>query len=552
MRLILALLVTIAFSGPLEAQNTTIAGTLKNEAGEPVVGALVKVRMGGPGLGFMVVSQDQGRYSTPNLLPGKYVVQAFGGSHQSVLSAPVEVTNGQQRKIDLVLSVPLVIPPPTKRLSDADFEKLMPEGDVASAKNSLVHQCIDCHTLERVVSARKTPEKWRATIDRKRDYEVEDRHPLWLRFDEDELLDRLWYQYLAKYFGPETPQYPEVVKQWLLQPGSPNHPNRNWPSTLLKGSAAKYFAMEFTLPAGSGPGDIAVDSHGIAWVSERDAGMLGRFDPKSLSYTRIAPPPGKNPKMQLNAVAVDPRDQVWFVDDGPNARILQYNPQTRAFNAYPIPEFRWPVSDEGWARITALRFLDGYVWAAGETSDRILALDPSTREFVDYSVPRGSSPYGLAAGPNKTIWYAGLFGNSIVKLDPETGRLTPHKLNAERSELKAMAADSDLNLWAAATDSGKLVRVGNKTEEVVEFAPPTESSGPFAVDVDTRQNFVWFSEIFADRIVRFDPRSNTFVEFPHPSADSDVRRIEVDRSYPNRVWWASARGDKFGYIEVIQ
>src|SRR3990167_2145161 len=59
---------------PLQAQNTTVAGVIQNASGQPVAGALVKVRSAELGLTFLVVSQAQGRYSTPNLLPGKYTV----------------------------------------------------------------------------------------------------------------------------------------------------------------------------------------------------------------------------------------------------------------------------------------------------------------------------------------------------------------------------------------------------------------------------------------------------------------------------------------------
>jgi streptogramin lyase len=121
-----------------------------------------------------------------------------------------------------------------------------------------------------------------------------------------------------------------------------------------------------------------------------------------------------------------------------------------------------------------------------------------------------------------------------------------------RSGLRGLAADGEGNLWAAATESGKLLKVDYRSGAVTEYAPPTEDSGPYSIDVDRKRNLIWFSEIYSDKIGRFDPASNTFVEFPHPIADSDVRRIEIDRSHPNRVWWASARGDKIGYIEAIE
>jgi virginiamycin B lyase len=350
--------------------------------------------------------------------------------------------------------------------------------------------------------------------------------------------------YLAKSFGPDIPPDPRVV-------GRLSHPNRNLPTTLLKGTAAKYVAMEFSLPSGSMPSDVAVDSQGVVWVSERNTGMIGRFDANSLTYTRIASPPAKNPKFQLNSIAVDPRGQVWYVDDGPNARMLQYNPKSREFNSYPIPDYRWPVSEIGWARIATLRFLDNNVWGTGITAERVLKLDPSTRKVTEYSVPRGSAPLGLAIGGNNMIWYAAEVGNAIVRLDPTDGRLTPHQVPTPRSDLRGMAADAEGNLWVAATESGKLVKVDNRTGNATEFTVPSEGSGPYSVDIDTKRNLVWFSENFTDKIGRFDPRANSFVEFPQPSAASDLRRIEIDRSNPNRVWWSGARADKIGYIEVI-
>ncbi len=50
---------------PLDAQSAGVSGVVKNAAGEPVAGALVKVRSEELGLGFMVVSQERGRYRRP-------------------------------------------------------------------------------------------------------------------------------------------------------------------------------------------------------------------------------------------------------------------------------------------------------------------------------------------------------------------------------------------------------------------------------------------------------------------------------------------------------
>ena len=490
----------------------------------------------------MVVSQEQGRYTSPNLPPAKYKVQGFGGTFQSALAGPVEVSKSQQAQMDLLLSAPLQIPAREKRLTDADYEKLMPEGE---GKHAVVSHCVDCHSLEWIVSARKTPVKWRETVDRMYDDLLGRLQPMWLAMKEDEALEGLILDYLTKYYGPQTPVDSRVA-------GEASHPNRNLPASLLQGASAKFVEMEFSLPAGSAPRDIAVDSQGTAWVSETNTGMLGRFDPKSLTYARIAAPVGRTPQFQLNAVAVDPQDQVWFVDDGPNARVLEYNPKSKEFNSYQIPDYPYLVPDIGAARVATLRFLNGNVWGTRMTAQRIFKLDPTTRKITEYPVPRGSVPFGLALGGNNTLWYTAAVGNLVVSLDSTTGRLTPHDVPASRSGLRGIAADAEGNLWAAASETGKLLKVDSRTGNVTEFAPPTEDSRPFAVDVDTKRNLVWFSETRSDRLGRFDPGTGTFVEFPSPEADSVIRRIEVDRSHPGRVWWADAHGSKIGYVEVIE
>jgi len=173
-------------------------------------------------------------------------------------------------------------------------------------------------------------------------------------------------------------------------------------------------------------------------------------------------------------------------------------------------------------------------------------------KISEYAVPRGSVPFGLTVTGNNTLWYTAAAGNVIVSLDSTTGTLKPREVPARRSGLSGMAADSQGNVWAAATETGQLLKADSKTGSVTEYVPPSADAGPFAVAVDAKRNVVWFSEIEADRIGRFDPGTGVFVEFPHLEPDSLIRRLEVDRSRPNRVWWADARRNTIGFIEVLE
>ena len=531
--LIMVLAIIASSRLTLAAQNTgTVTGIVKNTSGETVAGAFVKVRNADLGLTFMVVSQEQGQYSTPNLLPGKYTVEGIGGGYQSNPAGPVEVRSGQKARRDLVLSAPRKITPPVKRMTSADYVPMMPEGD---GKRLLATRCVLCHGLERIVPTRKTREEWQETVATMRGYMQDHRVPLSDQ-ERDVMVD-----YVAEHFGPDAP---------LLRREADPAPdsNRHLPRTLLQGAEAKYVAMEFDLQPGVTPHDIAVDSQGIAWVSER-TGHIGRYDPNSLTYTRFASPSGKFPS-RLNAVAVDPQGHVWAMDNGFNTRMVHFNPNSREFNTYDIPPP--PPPSSGRSGINTIRFLDGNVWGTGITSSRIVKLDPSTRKVTEYPVPKGSHPYGMAIGGENTIWYAAQYFDEVVRLDPSTGKLARYKVPTPRSDLRRMATDAEGNLWVGAHEAGKVMKVDYRTGEVTEYPTPTEDSGPYSVDVDAKRNLIWTGEHYADKIGRFEPRTNSFVEFPLPNAGSDMRRIEIDRSHPNRVWWSGSGADKIGYIEVIE
>ena len=144
-------LVLLVFSRPLEAQNTTVTGVVRNASGQPVEGAMIRVRSADLGLTFMVISQAQGRYSTPNLLPGNYTVDAVGGDYQSSRAEPVEARSGQQAQMDVRLNIGRQTSPPRKRKTQAEHAADMPEGP---AKELVLSKCVLCHSLDGAVDTR--------------------------------------------------------------------------------------------------------------------------------------------------------------------------------------------------------------------------------------------------------------------------------------------------------------------------------------------------------------------------------------------------------------
>jgi streptogramin lyase len=83
------------------------------------------------------------------------------------------------------------------------------------------------------------------------------------------------------------------------------------------------------------------------------------------------------------------------------------------------------------------------------------------------------------------------------------------------------------------------------------FSPPTANAGTYSVVVDKKNDLIWMSEHKVDKIARFNPKTEEWVEFPLAEAESDARRIDIDPTNPNRIYWAGNIPGRMGFIEVL-
>jgi virginiamycin B lyase len=100
----------------------------------------------------------------------------------------------------------------------------------------------------------------------------------------------------------------------------------------------------------------------VIWVSEWNAGQLGRYDPVDGAWQEWKLP-GSRP--QAYAVYVDAGDGIWLSDWGSNA-IVHFDPASQAFDAFPMPQ-------RG-ADIRQINGRPGEVWAAESGLDRLVVV----------------------------------------------------------------------------------------------------------------------------------------------------------------------------------
>src|SRR5580704_7449811 len=172
-----ALLATAAsYPGLASAQGTvgTLTGVITDAAGSAVAGAFVQMRNAERRLNFMVITQEQGKYSIDRLPAGKYVVQAIGGERQSAASSPVEVAAGKASSIDLALNVERApaLPPAWPGRSPgergAEAEAAMggsgPQLAEGAGKAIIEAKCNSCHDSQRIVRSHANEARWQQTV----------------------------------------------------------------------------------------------------------------------------------------------------------------------------------------------------------------------------------------------------------------------------------------------------------------------------------------------------------------------------------------------------
>jgi streptogramin lyase/cytochrome c5 len=533
--------------GAASAQEVgTLTGVIKDAAGAPVAGAFVQMKNAERRLNFMVITHEEGKYINNRLPPGKYVVQAIGGEQQSAPSTPVEVVAGGSASADLALTVARApaLPPawpgraPGERGEEAAAgAATLPEGP---GKAIIEAKCNFCHDSQRIVRSRGAPARWQQVIETMKAYAQGSTVATPITDDEQKVL----LAYVSANFGPA--------------PGGPKpkpDPFSRLPRTLQPPEARDYIVVEYDLvnPRAE-PHEMAVDPLGNGWVSQRVGGKLGKLDAVTLNYIEYAPPAAASSTVRLNALRRGNRGEFWMVDGGPNRRWLSFDPKTEQFTVYNLP-----ATTSGNASGNTMRVHpDNTVWLASIGANQVVRFDPATNQFAFFEVPAGlkahknATPYGLAFSGDGNVWVVENAVDQIARIDPKSGAFEEFPLPVKDPVARKLGADWDGNIWVGLHGAGKLLKVDYKTMQMTEFTPPSTDAGVYLADPDMKNHLIWASEHHVDKIGRLDPATGTWTEFPLMTAETDVRRIEVDPNNPKRVWYSGVLSSKLGYIEMLQ
>ena len=534
---ITAALLASVHSVNAEGFNGSVQGVVKNASGQALSGAYVKLFNPEKRLTFMVVSRDQGKFSANNLPPGNYTLQGIGSGFQSK-ATPVALTDGKPATADVSLSDKQgdqiangwIRRPGRVAGNELDQElppPVLPEGE---GKAIVQEKCSQCHFLHRLTQMRWTKNNWEQKITWMRE-RIHERGANDLTDQEQKIV----VDYLSANFNPKTPKIDA---------------NGRLSRTLLTGDGAKYIAMDFEGPNPDAAWhDIVVDRNGIAWANQLNVYALAKFDPKTLTFSEVRPPDlGSKPGTlaHMGPTSLAPDGTIWMADIGGTRRWLQFDPKTERFNSVLFPaDFKGPIS----GNFMRADPNGKNVWSTAGT--RVVGLDIATKQYTAYEIPtKNPGAYGTSVAGDGGVWFAEREAHKIGRVDPVTGKFQEFPTGGVDVP-RRMGTDWNGDIWVGFHETSKLVKVDHKTGKMTQFEPPTKNSGVYLAVPDARTKMIWVTEQTADKIARFDPATEKWTEFSLPIIESDARRIELDPTNPNRIWWSGDTSTHLGYIELV-
>ncbi len=110
---------------------------------------------------------------------------------------------------------------------------------------------------------------------------------------------------------------------------------------------------------------------------------------------------------------------------------------------------------------------------------------------------------------------------------------------------RRITSDSEGRIWFGEWFAGQIGRFDPKTETFKEFPLPDPDPTPYGIGVD-RNGFVWYSSYDDDIIGRRNLKTGKVVVYPFPYAFDGIRELIPDTD--GRIWFGSSFNNKVGYF----
>jgi virginiamycin B lyase len=546
----LAVVLFEAGPGPLRGETSNsiaLTGQVSSPEEGPMEGVLVSAKRAGSTVTITVVSDETGRYGFPRnrLVPGQYALRIRAIGYDLDDTGTVEIGEKSPATADLKLHKAKDF---TSQLTNTEW--IMSAPGTEAQKLSLLN-CVQCHTLERIIKSKHDTAQFLQVLDRMGNYANQSFPP----HPQKRLAGRLLEERGEARDRTRHAQAEFLAAVNLSSAAAFAYPLRTLPRP--KGRSTRVVITEYDLPRKTiEPHDVVLDSQGMAWYSNFGEQTLGRLDPTTGKVTEYQVPELKHgsPTGELG-LELDPAENLWLgmmFQGG----IAKFDRKTEKFQTWSIPpEFNKEMTQINMAS-PQRSTVDGKVWTQNNGFAVIHRVDLATgnvetfQPFKDTKEGQNHNIYDVIPDSHNNAYFTDFANEHIGRIDAKTGEIKLYPTPTPRSAPRRGEMDSEDRLWFGEYKGNRIGMFDTHTEKFQEWQSPSPYAAPYDVVLD-KNGEAWTGSMSTDRVLRLDPKTGQTTEYLLPRS-TNIRRVFVDNTTtPVTFWVGSNHGASVVKLEPL-
>jgi virginiamycin B lyase len=183
---------------------------------------------------------------------------------------------------------------------------------------------------------------------------------------------------------------------------------------------------------------------------------------------------------------------------------------------------------------------DGSIWWTGMYGNLVGRLDPKTGEMKEYPLPAGARPHSILPDKDGNIWFTGNSNATMGKLDPRTGKVTEYPTKARDPHTATFHPNG--RIYFTAQNARVIGRLSPETGETTEVA--TEPN-PYGIQVGP-DGTLWVAHNGTNKISAVNPDTLAIRYYEIPDAASRIRRLGLTSD--GMVWYGNNTRGRIGRL----